>query len=132
MFTHRVSEIVYPFVILKTAKTNLSLTSGHFLYVNNHLAKAGSVRPGDRLQLHDGTEDVVESVETELKKGLYNPQTIHGDIIVDGVRAATYTQSVDISAAHSLLAPLRFLFRLTGWSTSAFDSGAGCLARWIS
>lgn len=132
MFTHRLSDVVYPFVVLTTIRANISLTSGHFLYVNDDLVTAKTARPGDFLHLQDGSKDVITSVRTELRRGLYNPQTIHGDICVDGVRASTYTEAITPRAAHPLLAPLRLLFRYTGWSSSMFDSGATRLARWIS
>lgn len=132
MFTHRLSEIIRPFVILETAHANVSLTASHFLYINDRLLPAESALPGDFLQLQDGSKDVIKYVRTKRLRGLYNPQTMHGDIIVDGVRASTYTKVIAPSTAHPLLAPLRLLFRFTGWSTSVLNSGAGRFAQWIS
>lgn len=132
MFTHRLSEIVRPFVILETAHTNVSLTASHFLYINDRLLPAEAARPGDFLQLQNGSKDVIKHVHKKRLQGLYNPQTLHGDIIVDSVRASTYTKVIAPNTAHPLLAPLRLLFRFAGRSTSVLNSGAGRFAQWIS
>lgn len=132
MFTHRMSEIIHQFVVLSTTHTNISLTSGHFLYVNGELAPAGNVRCGDRIRLHNGSEDVVKNISFELKRGLYNPQTMHGDIVVNGVHASTYTKTVSPFMAHGLLAPLRMIYHYIGWSATFLDFGFACLSQWIS
>lgn len=131
MFTHRDSGVSAPFVYLVTADgRGLYLTSGHYLYVNRRLVAAKSVRKGDILQTATG-DDVVATVGSIVKRGLYNPQTTHGDIIVDSVRASTYTTTVERKAAHALLMPLRALlmplralFRCTGYSINLFNGGA--------
>ena len=43
-------------------------------------------------------------------RGLYNPHTLHGDVVVDGVLTSTYTGVVHPALAHALLAPLRQLY----------------------
>jgi hypothetical protein len=48
-------------------------------------------------------------VSTEWAEGLYNPHTMHGDIVVDGVHTSTYTDSVAPALAHALLWPVRML-----------------------
>jgi hypothetical protein len=53
--------------------------------------------------------------------GLYNPQTIHGDIVVDGIVASTYTTAVDPQVAHGLLAPLRVLYSWLSISITLFE-----------
>lgn len=35
-----------------------------------------------------------------------------GEIVVDGVQMSCYTRAVESNAAHSLLAPVRVLFRM--------------------
>ncbi len=47
------------------------------------------------------------AVDTVWERGLYNPQTAAGDIVVDGFVASTYTTFASPRAAHALLAPLR-------------------------
>lgn len=129
MFTHRFLETVRPFTVLTTSRANISLTAGHFIYVNDKLVPAEQAQPGDFIELHDGSKHPILNIRTQLKKGLFNPQTVHGDIVVNGIRASTYTKAVAPPTAHTLLTPLRFLFRFTGWYTSAMDSGVEHLIR---
>lgn len=125
MFTHKVRDSVNEFVKISTASgAELSLTKGHFLYVNGALVAAKSVQTGDELELGSGASTTVEAVSCATSRGLYNPQTIHGDIIVNGVRTSTYTRSVDPTIAHPLLLPLRVAYSLFSMSTSVLDDGA--------
>lgn len=129
MFTHKTSAVDYSFVRLTTASgASLSLTKGHYLYVNGQLAAAKTVHVGDVLMTESGSS-TVSSVSTVSGTGLYNPQTVQGDIIADGVVASTYTTTVAVKAAHSFLFPVRALFDLTGMTTSLFDNGADRLAQ---
>lgn len=130
MFTHKSANVVNKFVKLTTAAgPQLTLTSGHFLYVNGALSAAKTVKSGDSLELGNGDCTVVESVETISAKGLYNPQTIHGDIIVNNVRASTYTTTIEPAVAHALLTPFRSVFRSLGFSTKVLDNGMDVLAK---
>ena len=76
----------------------------------------------------------VDEVQAE---GLYNPHTLSGTIIVDGVLASDVTTAVNPVLARSLLAPLKFTWKLLrrdvsggylneGWSSMAalLPSGA--------
>ena len=51
----------------------------------------------------------VTAVTVEWADGLYNPHTMTGDIVVDGVLTSTYTDAVAPSLAHALLWPVRML-----------------------
>lgn len=129
MFTHRIPDIIHQHVSLHAGnngivEATLSLTKGHFLYVNGELKEAGKVKIGDELSLGDGRTSEVMSVECSAFKGLYNPQTAHGDLMVNGVRVSTYTTAVDMHVAHSMLAPLRAAFHVFGWSTSVLEGGS--------
>lgn len=86
------------------------LTEGHYLYVNGKLEMAGLVGQGDYVVLGNGTRSIVSEVSRKRGRGLFNPQTIHGDVVVDGVVCSTYTYSVAPTCAHALLAPLRGAF----------------------
>lgn len=120
MFSHQHSEAIHPFVELEfsESKNKFAASPGHLLYVNRVLSQADSIRPGDFVEDALGNPLRVNSVSLQHRSGLFNPQTVHGDIIVDGVRASTYTNSVDVSFAHALLAPFRSLFY-----ASYFDIG---------
>lgn len=125
MWTHKVSDSVNKFVKIQTAGgASISLTAGHFLYASNNLVAAGSIKNGDTLELGSGIVSVVTSVEEITSTGLYNPQTLHGDIVVNKIRASTYTTAVEPAAAHALLTPLRSVFDAFGWSCAALENGA--------
>lgn len=109
-FTHRNPQPLISFVQLTTRSRELLLTDGHYLYVNGALVEAKNVKAGDELSLENGTNAVVEKVSRRVSRGLYNPQTLHGDIIVNGIRTSTYTSTVDPQISHALLAPVRAIW----------------------
>lgn len=113
MFTHKIDNVRSSFVNLKMLSgESLTLTRGHYLYSNDELVVAGSVRVGDRLSLGSGDARIVGSTRHVYRSGLHNPQTLHGDIVVDGFRTSTYTVTVRPPVAHGILSALRVLYRL--------------------
>ena len=135
MFTHRLADVAHEFVRLTTRAGALTATPGHYVYINDKLTAAGAARVGDTLTRADGTPAEIIRVEKVWATGLYNPQTLHGDIIVDGFRASTYTTAVEPTLADALLTPLRGLHRL-GFKldtiSKLFDRGVGgALAEWV-
>ena len=113
MFSHRLEEATYNFVEIKTAaNTTLAITPNHYLYINGALAEARDVKVGDRLTLASGKPAKVLSVGRVKKDGLYNPHTLQGDIVVDGVLTSTYTSAFSPTLAHVVLAPLRGLYQM--------------------
>lgn len=128
MFTHKTARSTYNFVTLQTKSgASLSLTAGHYLYVNGALAAAKTVRVGDVLTLGSGKASAVTEVGAHSGDGLYNPQTVSGDVVVNGLLASTYTTAVEPAFAHALLAPLRALHRL-GLGFTGLESGGGKFA----
>lgn len=128
MFTHKLAHVVNDFVRIQTAAgQELTLTHSHYLYLNGALAAADQVRIGDSVQLSSGSSTTVTAVTYTKETGLYNPQTLQGDIFVDGVRASTYTRAVPPKIAHTLLAPLRTLYRAGAGDASRgiFEGTAG-------
>lgn len=124
MFTHKVSKKVSQFVKLDLASgASISATSGHYLYLNGRLAAARTAKCGDVMELANGVRSTVEKVSAVRGTGLYNPQTVHGDIVVNGVRASTFTTAIEAGTAQAMLAPLRMVYGVLGWSTRAFDGG---------
>jgi hypothetical protein len=127
MFTHRCRQSYKQFHVIKTTSGhNLTVTGDHYLYTNDmKLVSAESLRKGDSLMLEDGNMSKISSVSFEWLYGLYNPHTLHGDIVVDGVRASTYTSRITPSFAHSILALFRTLYRLINLDPSAgiFEAG---------
>lgn len=123
MFTHRFSGGRRVFMRLMTdSHAVLELTDGHYLYVNNVLMAAKSVVVGDILTLGNGEATAVRKLSRVFRAGLYNPQTISGNIVVDGVITSTYTTAVSPAVAHVLLGPLRLLSR-AGFCLTALEGG---------
>lgn len=124
MFTHKDAQRIYRFVALETScGQTLHATSSHYIYANDVLTEAGDVRAGDLLEGADGRKCEVRKVGVKQMQGLYNPQTVHGDVVVDGVRASTYTRAVSVETAHALLAPVRWMFAAVGLDASAVVIG---------
>lgn len=129
MFTHKMSDTVNKFVKLTTSSgKQLTLTGGHYIYADGSLTAASNVVVGAELRLGNGGVDKVVSIQAGKDSGLYNPQTTHGDIVVNGVVSSTYTTAVEPSFAHAILAPFRSLYALTGFQLTALESGGGVLA----
>lgn len=119
MFTHRMEKAWSWFVRLELwGGETVQATPGHVFYVNGEMQEMGEVRIGDVVRLADGSEGRVRRVELERLKGLYNPQTMRGDIVVDGVWATTYTRRIKVEVAHALLTPVRGVFEWAGVDVS--------------
>lgn len=119
MFTHRLHSDVYQFVSLQISvpsfdDVQLQLSAGHYLPVNGVLKAAAAVVLGDTVVLGDGSVGAVTGIAALRSRGLFNPQTLDGKIVVDGVVASTYTTAVKPAAAHTLLLPMRQMFRASG------------------
>jgi hypothetical protein len=132
LFTHRAGGGAHEFVRVTTASgAVLRATPGHYVHVAGRgLVAAGAVRVGDRLRLGGGALTPVVSLARVRAAGLFNPQTLSGEIVVDGIVASTYTTAVAPAVAHAVLAPLRAAFRAFRASTAAFDAGSTTLAAW--
>lgn len=125
MFTHKLQNKKSTFVNLSTASgKTLSLTMGHYMYADGFLKPAGDVKVGSIVRLVDGTSDIVTSIGSRTGLGLYNPQTVSGDIAVNGIVTSTYTTAIDPILAHAVLAPFRFLFKAYRVSVTSFEGGA--------
>lgn len=117
----------YTYVRLHTRlEKPLVVTPSHYVYVyvydddsdthrrqpRRQTKQAGTVRPGDHLiAAHDGSPLSVTDVDfIKYDGGLYNPQTVDGDLVIDGIVVSTYTTAVEPNMAHALLAPVRAIF----------------------
>lgn len=127
-FTHKLprSQNSSEFVRLCIGENNshLLLTSNHYIYLNGELQTSSSAQIGDILSLGDGRFAAVTSVGREMDFGLYNPQTLHGDIVVNGIVASTYTRAIDARIAHTALAAVRAAFSWFGAYTTSFEGGS--------
>lgn len=117
IFSHANTDTVSTFVTLSTAAGPvLTLTPGHLLPVSGKgLSPARAVVVGDVLSLGPAaTVSTVVRVGAVRGRGLWNPHTLDGAIVVDGVLASTWTTAVDVGLGRALLAPLAGLFQLVG------------------
>ena len=102
--------------ILTEKEPTLRLTNGHYLYVNNKLMPAHSVKVGDTLK--DGSNEppspgfIVRNVRSVVDRGLCNPQTMHGDIVVNGIVSSTFTEAIEPSPARTLMRPVSLLYQM--------------------
>lgn len=125
MFTHRKFLTTEVFTQLWTSSGKvLTASPGHYVYANDALVTAGSVVAGDTLEFGSGSKTVVLSKSYVQRTGLYNPQTIAGDIVVDNFKASCYTSAVEPNFAHAVLAPLRAAYNLFGLATRAIEEGS--------
>lgn len=128
MFTHKIAYHQGAFLRIETASGLITkMTPGHFVYANGALVAAGALSVGDAMEDSEGRAQVVKSLDIVSGTGLYNPQTIQGDVVVDGLRVSTYTEAVRPEVAHALLSPLRTAYELLGWSTSGLDGEHGSI-----
>lgn len=115
LFTHRIPHGYRYFVRLHCSNGRaISLSPEHYIYANGKLIAARLVSVGDMLRTVSGLDSVTR-VERTRERGLYAPHTIHGDIVVNGIVASTYTEAVHPKLAHAVLWPLRLLVRYGGF-----------------
>lgn len=136
LFTHKEHTSRNEFLKLTTLKgQSLTVSSGHYVYLaDGQLSAASRLKIGDQLELmSDGASRII-SIENVNEIGLFNPQTVSGSIIVNGVVASTYTTAIDPSLAHTaLLAPVRWIYSVSpsiaGLITIGFEHGSPMLAK---
>lgn len=130
MFTHQDPDTESEFVKVQAEGASIVLSPSHFIYASGSLIPAANVQIGmDILTLGPGMKrsrrSVVSNVERVSEVGLFNPQTVSGDIVIiwdgDAVVASTYTLAIKPAAAHALLAPLRWLRDKAGVSVGALS-----------
>lgn len=132
MFTHRCKSYAGAnYVRIGAANGQvMTATVGHFVYMAGGSAKEPVAVPiedvvvGAFVFYGDSLVRVVSVRRNVFERGLYNPHTLTGDIVVDGFLASTYTTAVEPTLAHALLAPFRGAFSALGLFTSVFESGA--------
>lgn len=111
LFTHRSPAVRSRMVRITTSCDHaVTLSPAHYLRTPFGLVAARHMRVNEDVLTVSGTCKVV-NVERVAAVGLYAPHTIHGDIIVDGVVASSYVQSVHPRVAHALLLPVRFFVK---------------------
>lgn len=96
------------YVRISAGDKAITITPSHYVYANGRAMPAEKVRKGDTMFGADGKELLeVTEVTRVAAAGLYNPQTLDGDIVVDGFSVTTYTTAVTPNVAHAFLVPVR-------------------------
>ena len=110
MFSHRAPSSISNFVTLFTSSgANITASPGHYIWVMENTGRPGSglarpvraqdIKLGDCLIGLDATSSYVAQScvvgKTErLDTGLYNPHTASGSIVVNGIGALTFTDTL--------------------------------------
>ena len=114
-FTHADTTSFNTFLTIETVKSSITLTPGHYLYVNGNLKLARDVEIGDCLN----KTDKVIRIRTTILQGLINPHTMDGKIMVNGIEASNYTDFLAAAVAHKLMFPWRLAYQV-GKTVTAF------------
>lgn len=129
LFTHADASASTKMVVITGTRGRVAASPGHFIKVNGNLRRAEEIVAGDTIEVFNGTErqeDIVQNVEVQILEGLFNPQTVAGQILVAAddssspVLASTYTDAVDPAMARALESPLRALHAAAS-ATRRFD-----------
>jgi hypothetical protein len=106
----RNTEAEYLQIYGKGLSSPLEISHVHMLFVDGKATRAKDVKVGDML----GQNEVLE-IQTIKRRGIYNPATEAGKIVVSGILASSYPAVFDVSAdilqqaTHSILSPLRLV-----------------------
>lgn len=132
MFTHSDERIMSKFIHIDSSHGEIILSPSHYVYANGKLVLASTVQPGDVMKSVGINNDsmvsasVVRSVKYVVERGLYNPQSNSGNIVVftnnTGIVASCYTAAVKPVAGHSLLTPIRWVSNKFGITETGFSS----------
>lgn len=125
-FTHRSPIASASYVQIRTESGHAVVaTVAHMMYVIRDGQKVPTgieeIIVGDEVPVvQDGRDEtsVVISVKRINSVGLFNPHTLSGDIVVNGVLCSTYTKYVPMYTAHCLLAPIRAGYRIASLITT--------------
>jgi len=135
MFGHKDAATMAPYVRLETnVGSTLRLTVDHYVHVEQgpgtwSAIPASQTKVGDVVRVLQGHSALaaqrIVSKTIAMERGLFNPYTLGGSIVVDGVLASCHSSSaldgvftwlgVPIEEGYQLaFAPIRALYRLLG------------------
>lgn len=145
-FSHRDLEKEFEFIEARTSDGGtLTATSGHYIFkwrkettLSNipfdkvELVAMRTVKVGDELLRGDGGRSEVILIKIVKKRGLINPHTLDGGIVVNGFVTSCFTADVRVSTALALLSPLRAAFRMAGVHVNVVEHGISkSMLEWI-
>jgi len=134
LFSHRTPDAGGRYVAATTASgRTLVATADHLvpLATDGHpLVRLGDVAVGDSLtDAVAASSSRVVAVAAVGGAGLYAPHTVHGDIVVGGVVASTWTAAVEPTVARTLLRPFAAAAAAVGYrvdvSGGLLEGGGG-------
>ncbi len=119
--THADPHANSTFVVLRTLRgSQIAASPGHYQITSSgRLRLAREFRVHDELRTAFGVDHVV-SVRRAIFRGLDNPQTASGKLMValgsgrSAIQASNYTNAVLPNAAHAAMSPLRALHSILG------------------
>jgi len=115
-FSHNVVHGSFDFTRIETDSGHTVMLSGeHYLYLDGRTVVAEKARVGQYVELGSGRLDRVKTVQFVRERGLVNPQTLQGDIVVNNVRCSTFTRHVEPRLARLLLWPSRVIYTIFGY-----------------
>lgn len=134
-FAHRKADQVGSYLQIETNDNVLEISPIHMMYANGKVVRAMDVQVGDRLNHHQ----VVTSIQSVVRQGLYAPFTMNGSIQVSGIRASSYVSlwtkewvAVDSAFQHIVLTPLRLYCMLEGCKNETYnDEGFPTQYAWL-
>lgn len=115
-------------------------TAGHLVEVKGkggkerQVVRMREVAVGMWMRVVSGDWRRVVKVSWVWGWGLYNLQTMNGEVMVDGTVFTTYTEEVGVGGGHALLAPIRAVAYLLGGAGMGLELVTGSFAemwRWF-
>lgn len=90
----------------------LTASAGHYVPLfDGGIAAMDELQPGAELVGYMKAARVVQRSECVRSRGLYNPHTLRGNLVVDGTLDTSYTRALAPRTAHSVLAVPRALYQ---------------------
>lgn len=116
-FSHRdASQRSYRFLRLHFNAPHVSpltLSAGHLiLNPNGPPRPAHTLQIGDSVRATDGEIVKLTAKVSVNSRGLFNPHTASGSLLVDGIAVSCYTDAMPLATGHALLAPVRAIILL--------------------
>ncbi|CAF1074164.1 unnamed protein product, partial [Didymodactylos carnosus] len=125
VYSGGVYSLIVPTIFLfYTVETDngrhLSLSNNHYILVHQH-----GYLSGDQLTLNhslyvgnpNGSMSIssIVKIKREIKYGVYQPVTLTGTLLVNGIAASSYLNDLKLTheQLHEILAPLRWWYHLT-------------------
>lgn len=111
-FTHRDANAISKFVEIGTdSGLTLTASAGHYIMANGRATIAAKIKAGYTLRTANATITRVVRTRRVVCKGLFNPMTIGGLIVVDGIVSTTMTNALPLPFAKALLLPVEAAYK---------------------